>query len=209
MFENISHSIEYLSKGGVIMLPIAFCSLLALAVFIERLLALKRDKVIPAGFFTEVENMILKNKIEDAVHICTENGSSIARILRSGLRAHGKRRSDIKEAIEEAGRREVALLDKYTGILGTIANITPLLGLLGTVSGMIKAFNVISTAGVGDPSVLAGGISEALITTASGLTVAIPTFVAYKYILARADSLVTDMEEHSTHIVDLLKWEEK
>ena len=191
------------------MIPIIFCSLLAMTVFIERIWTLKRDKIIPGIFFKNVKDLIDENKIEDAIGLCTKNSSSLARIILAGIKNHGKPREAVKEVIEEAGRREVALLDKYTGILGTVANITPLMGLLGTVSGMIKAFNVISSAGVGDPAVLAGGISEALVTTASGLTVAIPTFVAYKYILSRADSLVMVMEEYSINVVELLKGEEE
>lgn len=187
------------------MIPIVFCSILALAVFIERLWYLKRSRIIPSGFFNEITDLITRNDIDAALNLCDRNDSSLSRILQTGIKSHGMPRSAVKEVIEEAGRREVALLDKYTGILGTVANITPLLGLLGTVSGMIKAFNVISAAGVGDPGVLAGGISEALITTASGLTVAIPTFVAYKYLLSKADSLVMEMEDYSARGVEILK----
>ena len=208
MFAYISESISYLSKGGIVMIPIIFCSFFALAVFIERFLSLKRQKVIPADLFDEVKVHIQDNRAAEALEICGKNDSSLARIITAGIKNHGKPREAVKEAIEEAGRREVALLDKYTGIMGTIANITPLLGLLGTVSGMIKAFNVISAVGVGEPAVLAGGISEALITTASGLTVAIPTFVGYKYILSRADSLVMEMEDYSIDVVELMKGEE-
>ena len=209
MFTYISNSIAYMAKGGIVMVPIVFCSFLALAVFIERLLTLKREKVIPAPLFDEIKRLILQGKAAEALERCQTNGSSLARIISVGIKNHGRPREAVKEALEEVGRREVALLDKYTGIMGTIANIAPLLGLLGTVSGMIKAFNVISAAGVGDPAVLAGGISEALITTAAGLTVAIPTFVAYKYLLSRADTLVIEMEEYSTELVEMLKGEEE
>jgi biopolymer transport protein ExbB len=208
MIDSISHSISFLSKGGIVMIPIVFCSFLSLAVFIERLWSLKRSKIIPAGFFSDTTKLIEKNDIKAALNQCDKNDSSLSRILETGIRSHGMPRSAVKEVIEEAGRREVALLDKYTGILGTVANITPLLGLLGTVSGMIKAFNVISAEGVGDPGVLAGGISEALITTASGLTIAIPTFVAYKYLLSKADSLVMEMEDYSSRGVEILKGKE-
>lgn len=192
-------------KGGIIMIPIISCSIFALAIFIERLWSTKKEKVIPADLFVTVERLIKETKIGEALYMCGRNDSCLSRIILAGLKSHGRRTADIKEAIEEAGRREVASLDRYTGILGTIANITPLLGLLGTVSGMIKAFNVIAAGGVGDPAVLAGGISEALITTASGLSVAIPTFVAYKFLTGRADRLVLDMEEHSLNLVELLK----
>lgn len=205
MFSYLFHTTAYLAKGGIIMIPIVLCSFLALAVFIERLLTLKRSKIIPRDFFNDVSELILKNKIEEADKLCDENESSLARIIAVGIRYHEEPIEVVKENITEAGRREVAKMDRHTPIIGTVANITPLLGLLGTVSGMIKAFNVISTVGVGDPSVLAGGISEALITTAAGLTVAIPSFVGYKYILGLADNYVMEMEEYSTHIVEILK----
>jgi len=205
MFSSISQTFEFLFKGGIVMIPIIFCSFLALAVFIERIFALKKDKIIPASLFVAVKELIRENRTGEALYLCGRNDSCLARVIMSGLKSEGRRGSDIMDIIEEAGRREVVYLDKYTGILGTIANITPLLGLLGTVSGMIKAFNEISAGGVGNPAVLAGGISEALITTASGLTVAIPTFVAYKYLLSKADSIVAEMEDYSFNLFELLK----
>ena len=205
LFKKEVFMFDSILKGGIIMIPIIFCSLFALAIFMERLWSTKKEKVIPADLFVTVERLIKETKIGEALYMCGRNDSCLSRIILAGLKSHGRRISDIKEVIEEAGRREVASLDRYTGILGTIANITPLLGLLGTVSGMIKAFNVIAAGGVGDPAVLAGGISEALITTASGLSVAIPTFVAYKFLMGRADRLVLDMEEHSLNLVELLK----
>ncbi len=205
MIGYISGSINYLAKGGIVMIPIILCSLLSLAVFIERVWFMRRSNIIPQDFFEKVRKLILDGKIDDALKLCRESDSALGRIVETGIRNHGKPREAIKEVIEEAGRREVALLDKYTEILGTMAGVAPLLGLLGTVSGMIKAFDVISTAGVGDPGVLAGGISEALVTTAAGLTVAIPAFVSYKYLLGRADSYVMEMEELSVDIVELLR----
>lgn len=207
MFSSITHTISYLAKGGIVMIPIVLCSMLALSIFIERLWSVKRERVLPKALFRNVEHMLREGKIGEALYLCGRNDSCLSRIILAGLKSHGKRASDIKEAIEEAGRREVALLDKHTGILGTVANITPLLGLLGTVSGMIKAFEVISEAGIGDPAVLAGGISEALITTASGLTVAIPAFVSYKFLLSRTDALVMEMEEYSLRLSELLQEE--
>lgn len=209
MFASIGNSISYLSNGGPVMIPIIFCSFLALSVFIERLLTLKREKIMPPDFFEGIKKLILADKAGEAFNLCDSNDSSLARVIKVGLKNHGRPREAVKEVIEEAGRREVAILDKYTGIVGTIANITPLLGLLGTVSGMIKAFDVISAVGVGDPAILAGGISEALITTASGLTVAIPAFVAYKFLLSRADTYVLEMEAYSIDLVELLKGEEE
>ena len=192
-------------KGGVLMIPIALCSIIALAIFLERLWSLRRSKVIPRDFLIEIEDLIRREKIPEAVTRCRKDNSSMANIIVAGIRNFGKRREIVKESIEEIGRREAATLERYINVVGTIAAISPLLGLLGTVFGMIKAFNVISIQGVGNPSSLAGGISEALITTAAGLVVAIPTFVLYRYLANKADALIVEMEEHSIRMVDLLK----
>ncbi len=196
---------DFVVKGGVLMIPIALCSIIALAIFLERLWTLRRSRVIPRDFLIEIEDLIRREKIPEAVTRCRKDNSSMANIIVAGIRNFGKRREIVKESIEEIGRREAATLERYINVVGTIAAISPLLGLLGTVVGMIKAFNVISIQGVGNPSSLAGGISEALITTAAGLVVAIPTFVLYRYLANKADALIVEMEEHSIRMVDLLK----
>ena len=200
---------DFVVKGGVLMIPIALCSIVALAIFLERLWSLRRSKVIPRDFLIEIEDLIRREKIPEAVTRCRKDNSSMANIIVAGIRNFGKRREIVKESIEEIGRREAATLERYINVVGTIAAISPLLGLLGTVFGMIKAFNVISIQGVGNPSSLAGGISEALITTAAGLVVAIPTFVLYRYLANKADALIVEMEEHSIRMVDLLKGSER
>jgi biopolymer transport protein ExbB len=196
---------DFVVKGGVLMIPIALCSIIALAIFLERLWSLRRTRVIPRDFLIEIEDLIRREKIPEAITRCRKDNSSMANIIVAGIRNFGKRREIVKESIEEIGRREAATLERYINVVGTIAAIAPLLGLLGTVFGMIKAFNVISIQGVGNPSSLAGGISEALITTAAGLVVAIPTFVLYRYLANKADALIVEMEEHSIRMVDLLK----
>jgi len=196
---------DFVVKGGVLMIPIALCSIIALAIFLERLWSLRRSKVTPRDFLIEIEDLIRREKIPEAVTRCRKDNSSMANIIVAGIRNFGKRREIVKESIEEIGRREAATLERYINVVGTIAAISPLLGLLGTVFGMIKAFNVISIQGVGNPGSLAGGISEALITTAAGLVVAIPTFVLYRYLANKADALIVEMEEHSIRMVDLLK----
>jgi biopolymer transport protein ExbB len=196
---------DFVVKGGVLMIPIALCSIIALAIFLERLWSLRRSRVLPRDFLIEIEDLIRREKIPEAITRCRRDNSSMANIILAGIRNFGKRREIVKESIEEIGRREAAVLERYINVVGTIAAIAPLLGLLGTVFGMIKAFNVISIQGVGNPSSLAGGISEALITTAAGLVVAIPTFVLYRYLANRADALIVEMEEHSIRMVDLLK----
>ncbi len=200
---------DFVVKGGVLMIPIALCSIIALAIFLERLWSLRRSRVIPRDFLIEIEDLIRREKIPEAITRCRKDNSSMANIILVGIRNFGKRREIVKESIEEIGRREAAILERYINVVGTIAAIAPLLGLLGTVFGMIKAFNVISIQGVGNPSSLAGGISEALITTAAGLVVAIPTFVLYRYLANKADALIVEMEENSIRMVDLLKQRER
>jgi len=200
--------IEFFVKGGVFMVPILLCSITALAIFLERVWQLRRNKVVPPDFIHEVEALIRKGNIPDALMLCQNNGSSIARIILIGLKNAGKRRESIKEYLEEVGRQESALLERFVEGLGTIAGVSTLLGLLGTISGMIKIFSVISTQNVVNPGLLAGGISEALITTYAGLTVAIPALVMYKYLQSKADALILEMEGHSIRLVELLKEKE-
>ena len=145
-----------------------------------------------------------KQKISEAVFLCQNDLSSIAKIFLAGLRSTQKGMWLVKEAIEERGSREATILEKNVDILSTIANLTPLLGLLGTVSGMIKTFNAISVQGIGNPAPLAGGIAEALITMATGLCIAIPTLVCYRFLKDKASSLIFEMEENSIRLVDLM-----
>lgn len=199
---------ELFVKGRFLMYPIALCSIVALGIFLERIWALRRRGVLPRHFLIEVEDLVMRGKLPEAITLCKRDNSSIAHVTRVGIENYGKRRDVIKERIEEVGRREVASLERYINVIGTIAVIAPLLGLLGTVSGMIRCFNVISFQGVANPASLAGGISEALLTTAAGLVVAIPCFVMFRYLTNKADSLILEMEEHSIRMVDLMKREE-
>ncbi len=198
---------QFVMKGGYLMYPIMICSVLTLAILFERLFALRRSRIIPEKFIVEVSDLVRQQRMEDALTQCRLNNSSIARILMAGISRHNKSRQQVKEAIEDIGRLEAANLERFLTILGTIAGIAPLLGLLGTVTGMIKAFSVISHAGIGNPQMLAGGISEALITTATGLTVAIPAFVFYKFLRSRVDKRILRMERVSIEILDLIDQE--
>jgi len=197
--------VDLILKGGILMYPIIFCSIVALAVFLERIWVLRRKRVIPEEFIRNVEDLIRKQKISEAIFLCQGDTSSIGKIFLAGLKNAGRGMWLVKEAIEERGGREAAILEKHVGILSTIANLTPLLGLLGTVSGMIKTFNVISVQGVGNPGPLAGGIAEALITTASGLSVAIPTLVCHRVVKDKAESLIFEMEENSIKLIELME----
>ena len=195
---------EYLQAGGPVMIPIAICSVIAVATFLERLWALRRSQVVPDGFCVEIIELVRQRRWDDAGTLCKKRPLAIARVLEAALEARGRGRAEIKERIEEVGRREAAEMERYVPILGTIAAISPLLGLLGTVGGMIITFQVIQDEGLGNVGNLAGGISQALITTFAGLSVGIPALVGNRYVLARGDDLIIELEEVSLGVLDLL-----
>ncbi len=197
--------IDLIVKGGIFMYPIIFCSIVALAVFLERLWVLRRSHIIPQEFIQNVEDLLKKQKIPEAIFLCQSDLSSIAKIFLAGLKNTRRGMWLVKEAIEDRGGREATILEKNVGILSTIANLTPLLGLLGTVSGMIKTFKAISIQGIGNPAPLAGGIAEALITTATGLCVAIPVLVCYRFLKDKASRLIFEMEENSIKVIELIE----
>lgn len=195
---------ELVQAGGWLMWPIILCSVIAMAIIAERLWAYQAKKVIPANLVAQIWQLNQKGQIT-AAHIATVRGSSpLGRILAAGLTNRDHPKIVMKEAIEEEGRQVVHELERYLNTLGTIAAITPLLGLLGTVIGMIKVFTAITSAGVGNPAVLAGGISEALITTAAGLSVAIPALAFHRYLSGRVDKLVIGMEEQALKMVEVM-----
>lgn len=193
-----------IQKGGYLMYPIALCSILALGIFLERLWTYIRVRNEFRELAHQVEPLVAKRHNDEAVATCHKSDSPLALVFLAALRAAGRNRDQIKAVVEETGRREAAPLQRFLGMLGTIATISPLLGLLGTVLGMIRAFNVIASQGMGTPATLGGGISEALVTTAAGLTVAIPVILAHRYLSARLDQLMIEMEEYSLRLVDLL-----
>jgi len=198
---------SFLARGGIVMIPIALGSVIALAIFLERLWSLQHRKILPDGLFDRIMRLAEKRNYEEALTTCMESPSPLGRILAVGIRRRGMSRSEIKEILEEAGRREVSSMLRFVEALGVTASVEPLLGLLGTVTGMIQVFQqVVASArhGAIDPGQLASGIWEALITTAAGLVVAIPAFVAYRYLISRTDSLASEMEESALAIADEL-----
>jgi biopolymer transport protein ExbB len=197
--------LDFFIKGGFFMIPILICSVISLSIFLERLWVLQKKKVIPHEFIVKIEHLLRSEKISDAINLCKDNNSPISHILLFGIKNFGRKREVIKEIIEEHGKREAAYLDKNVETLSTIASVSTLLGLMGTISGMIKVFGVISLQTVVNPSMLAGGISEALYTTSAGLGVAIPTLIIYRYISGKSDSLILEMEEYCLRMVELLK----
>jgi len=196
--------LETFLKGGALMYPIALCSIFALGIFLERVWTYMKIRADINALAHQIEPLVAKQRVDEAVAVCHNSGSPMANIFLAALRARGRSREQIKMVVEETGRREAAPLQRFLGLLGTIATIAPLLGLLGTVLGMIRAFNVIATQGMGTPATLGGGISEALITTAAGMTVAIPVILAHRYLTSRVDHLAMQMEEYSLRLVDLL-----
>jgi biopolymer transport protein ExbB len=211
MLETLSAVIEAfplgstLIKGGILMVPIGLCSVLAVAIVLERLIMLRQPRVISPDVLRGVEDFLREGETREALDLCRHGSTAITRILHAGIANHRKPKGEIKEIIEDAGRHEVPSLERYLGVLGTIASVSPLLGLLGTVTGMIKVFNVIAVQGVGHPGALAGGISEALLTTAAGLAVAIPSLVFHNYFVSKADNFIIEMEKASLRMLDILK----
>ncbi len=198
---------ELIKAGGWLMLPIIACSIAALAIIIERMWDLKLRRVVPDNLVAQIWQMHRKGQLTGA-HIATvKEGSPLGRILAAGLTNRKHTREIMKESIQEVGHQVVHELERYLNTLGTIASITPLLGLLGTVIGMIKVFTAIMTAGVGNPAVLAGGISEALITTAAGLSVAIPSLMFHRYLSGKVERLVVIMEEEALKMVEVMQGE--
>jgi len=200
--------IDLIIKGGIFIYPIILCSIIALAIFIERLWTLRRKRVIPPEFISRVEEKVKALRIPEAVYLCENDDSSIAKVFLAGLKSMGKGMWLVKEAIEDRGGREGVILERYLGVLSTIANLSTLLGLLGTVSGMMKIFKVISEAGE-NPAILAGGIAEALITTFAGLCVAIPVMACHRILKDKAESLIFEMEEYCINLIELMESSDK
>lgn len=198
---------EMVTAGGWLMLPIILCSVVAAAITVERFWALKQEKVVPGNLVSQVWQLHKNRELNNESIKLLRDSSPLGRILAAGLINMKHEREVMKEAIEETGRQVVLELERFLNTLGTIASITPLLGLLGTVIGMIKVFTAITAQGVGNPSVLAGGISEALITTAAGLAVAIPSLMFYRYFRGKVNMLVIKMEEESLKLVEVIHGE--
>jgi biopolymer transport protein ExbB len=205
-----SYSWELLSifeKGGVMMYPILFSSVLILGIAIERLYNLRRKNVINSDFLKKVRNQWDWKDIKKTLQLCNTFDNSLSRILKVGVLRVGGKLDEIERAIEGAGQHEASLMNSNLRVLGAVANITPMMGLLGTVLGMIKAFNVISLSGTGNPGLVASGISEALITTAAGMAVGIPALALYHYFRGKIDRYVFEMEEISFELIEELYYD--
>lgn len=196
---------EIVKAGGIVMVPIILASIVAAAIFLERLWTLQPSRVLPRELTEKVWKWVEQRQIQDKHIVALQQNSPLGKILAAGLANRHRDRGIIKEAIEDTGRHVVHELERFINALGTIASISPLLGLLGTVLGMIRTFNTLNAGGAGDPTALAGGIAEALITTAAGLTIAIPALLGYKFLRGRVANLVVDMEKEAIKLVQSIE----
>jgi len=198
---------ELIRAGGWVMAPIILCSVAALAIIGERFWSLQKKYVSPPELVPQVRQWLERDELDEARINLLRESSPLGRILAAGLVNRDRDRDVIKEAVEDTGRHVSPELERYLRTLGTIAAISPFLGLLGTVLGMIEMFSGIGTQGVGDPSIVAGGIAQALITTAAGLAVAIPSVMFYRYFRGKAYELLLDMEAEALKLIEILHHE--
>ncbi len=192
---------EIIKAGGPVMWPIIALSITAAAILLERLWSLQDERVIPKELTEKVWKLVESGQLTDKHVAALAQNSALGQILAAGLASRHRGREHIKEAIEDTGRHVVHELERFLNMLGTIAAVSPLLGLLGTVIGIITAFNAITQQGVGDPKMLSGGIGQALIATAAGLIVAIPSLMGYRYLRGKVDGLVIAMEKEALKLV--------
>ena len=198
---------ELVQAGGWLMIPIILCSIIAAAICVERFWTLRAGQVAPRNLLAQVWNWIKNNEMDQGRLRELRKHSPLGQILAAGISNHRGGRELMKESIEEVANHVVHELERYLNTLGTVAAITPLLGLLGTVIGMIKVFTSIQLEGTGNAAALAGGISEALITTAAGLTIAIPSLFFYRHFQRKVDELVISMEQEALKLVEVLNTE--
>lgn len=198
---------ELIKAGGWLMFPIVLCSIAAFIICVERGWSLRRSRITPKHLVAQVWSWIKNNQLDKSKLKMLKDSSPLGEILAAGLVNHVHGRETMKESIQEAGRHAILSLEKYLNTLGTIAQITPLLGLLGTVIGMIDVFTVITVMGTGDANALSKGISEALITTATGLTIGIPALIFHRHYERRVEELVTEMEQEALKMVEVLHGE--
>ncbi len=196
---------ELIKTGGWVMWPIIACSIAAAAIIGERLWSLQRKYVTPPSLMPQIEQWVARNELDKARIDLLRKTSPLGEVLAAGLVNRNHSREIIKEAIEDAGRHVVPDLERFLNALGTIATISPFLGLFGTVIGMIQMFAGISNQGIGDPAVVAGGIAQALITTAAGLAVAIPSVMFYRYFRGRVNELLVEMEQEAIKLTEILQ----
>ncbi len=192
---------NFLQRGGIVMIPLMLCSILALAIIIERSISLRKKRILSPKIISVIEAINKPEDIHLAISICQKQKGAFSNIIQLGLENQALPKFELKELISDQGRQEMRTLERGLLILETIAGIAPLLGLLGTVTGMIKIFNVITAQGLGQTQALSGGISEALITTVVGLIIGIPSLVVYNYFADKAENLIMDIEKYTSQLL--------
>jgi biopolymer transport protein ExbB len=195
---------EIVKSGGAFMVPIILCSIVLVGIVLERLWTLQRKRVLPQELIKKISQLAEANQVNAKVIEALEKNSPLGRVLAAALANRDRGRAIMMERVEDTGRHVVHELERFVNSVGTIASIAPLLGLLGTVTGIINAFKGVMLGGMGDPRVLAGGISEALICTAGGLAVAIPAYIAHRYLRGKVERIVMDMEKVAISFADSL-----
>ena len=196
---------EIVRAGGPLMWPIIFCSIVAAAIVLERLWTLQDRRVLPRDLPQKVWQLIETGQVTDKVIGALEQHSPLGRLLAAGLANRHKPHDVLMERLEDAGRHVVHELERFLNTLGTIAGVSPLLGLLGTVTGIIRAFDAIQAGGMGSPRTLSGGIAEALVCTVAGLCVAIPSLICYRFLRGKVEDIVVEMEKHAMRMADALE----
>ncbi len=199
---TLQERIAYLSHGGPVMVLIILCSIICLALIVERWFYLRRSNIFPQSFLKEVDSLARQKKTTEIISLSRSHDNPVARVLAEGLSANPQ---DQEKRFETAGKIEVLRMEKYLDMIGLLATIGPLVGLLGTVTGMINTFGIISSLGVGDPTKLSSGIAEALLNTAGGLIVAIPAYVAQKWYYRKVDAYTFELEQTVQNAIDQLK----
>lgn len=198
---------ELIQAGGMAMWPLLLFSVAALAIIGERFWSLQRRLVCPPNLVPQVEQWLARDELDESRIALIRSSSPLGRVVAAGLEHREQGREIVKEALENAGRHTVPDLERYLRTLGTIGTIAPFLGLLGTVLGMIEMFSGISDRGIGDPSIVASGISQALVATATGLAVAIPSVMFYRFFRGRVAELLLDMEQEALRLIEILQGE--
>ena len=194
---------EYFRQGGIFMYPLLFFSVLAATVAIERFIVFSKAKLNVSDFLTKIRKALLVNRnVKEAIKICEQSKGPVASVMKAGLLRYGHAREDIEKTIENAALYELDRLEKRLGVLATTANVAPMLGFLGTVAGMIKSFATLAEQGLTNPAAVAVGISEALITTATGLIIAIPAQLVYNWYTTKITRFVRDIETASNMLVE-------
>jgi biopolymer transport protein ExbB len=193
-----------MTRGGPLMWLILFNGILAVVIFWERLFHHHRAQIHTADFVAGIINTLKRGNVIESIALCDGTAGPVAAVVKTAVVNHDRDREEIREAVQDVARAEVARLERYLPVLATVAQVTPLVGFLGTVTGMIKIFMVIETTQLATPGQLAGGVWEALLTTAGGLVVAIPAYVAYNYLVGRVQGQVLDMEQAANEVVTFI-----